>query len=106
MNERLIELAASGTTTLAYFAGGLVASLLFWAGLLFEYPLYPSKVAFLSTSPGLVVIGWTVHSKFAEKPSMRHSKLAFIIGGTIGAIVAWLLYIWFMLIVSIAFEGG
>ncbi len=106
MNERLIGLATGGTTALAYFAGGLVASLLFWVGLLFEYPLFPSKVAFLSTSLGLVVIGWTVHSKFAERPSMRHSPLAFIIGGTISAIVVWLLYIWIMLIVSIAFEGG
>lgn len=93
LNQRLVSAITSALTGLAYFFGGLSSSFLFWAGLLFGFPLYPVRVGFVSTAIVLVAVAWALHRRFRERPWMSYSALAFVGGGTISGVGVWLFYL-------------
>ena len=101
LNQRLVGAITSTATGLAYFLGGLSSSFLFWAGLLFGFPVYPVRVGFVSTAIGLVAVAWALHRRFRDRPWMSYSALAFVGGGTISGVGVWLVYLWLLLIISI-----
>ena len=102
LNQRFVGAIASTVTGLAFFLGGLLSGFLFWAGLLFGFPVYPVRVGFVSTAIVLVVVAWALRGRFRESPWMSYSTLAFVGGGTISGVGVWLFYLWFLFIVSIA----